>query len=107
MIRKIWWIKYFHNGKPICESAKTHKKMVAKKLLEKREGEISSGRNQSYLYQKVTIGELYYALEADYELSGRSTKKFTASFTKTLGFVTIYFSNPQTSLIGSGLLISM
>ena len=41
---KIFWIKYYHNGKPICQSAKTHKKMVAKKVLDRREAEISSGK---------------------------------------------------------------
>jgi integrase len=72
---KTYWIKYYHNGKPISESAKTHKKMVAKKLLERREGEISSGKMPGYLFEKVTFTELYDDLEADYEYKGQDTSR--------------------------------
>ncbi len=40
----IWWLKYYQNGKPIYESSKSDKKMVAKKVLEQREGEIAQGK---------------------------------------------------------------
>ena len=33
----VWWIKYYHNGQPIFESSKSHKKTTVKKLLEQRE----------------------------------------------------------------------
>ena len=39
-----YWIKYYRNGKSYRESSKTTKKMVAKKLLDRREGEIAQGK---------------------------------------------------------------
>lgn len=39
----IYWIKYYSNGKPYRESTKSSKEADAKRLLKKREGEISGG----------------------------------------------------------------
>ena len=40
----IFWIKYHKNGKPFYESSKSKKESDAKRLLKKREGEISQGK---------------------------------------------------------------
>jgi len=32
-----YWIKYYRNGKPYCESSKSHKETDAEKLLRRRE----------------------------------------------------------------------
>ena len=37
----VFWLKYYKNGKPYRESAKTEKETEAKRLLKMREGEIS------------------------------------------------------------------
>ena len=37
----IYWIKYYRNGKPYRETTKSKKETDAKRLLKKREGEIS------------------------------------------------------------------
>ena len=39
-----YWLKYYRNGKPYYESTKSSKETEAKKLLRKREGEISEGK---------------------------------------------------------------
>ena len=41
---KTYWIKYYRNGKPYRESTKSKKEADAKRLLKKREGEISQGK---------------------------------------------------------------
>ncbi|MFC1815162.1 hypothetical protein ACFL0M_04300 [Thermodesulfobacteriota bacterium] len=38
---KTYWIKYYRNGKPYYESSGSKKDADAKRLLKKREGEIS------------------------------------------------------------------
>ena len=55
---KVWLIKYYHRGKPIVESSRSTKKMVAKALLDRREGEIAEGRIPGIRFDKVTFDEL-------------------------------------------------
>lgn len=40
----VYWIKYYRNSKPYYESSKSRKEADAKRLLKKREGEISDGK---------------------------------------------------------------
>ena len=72
---KTGWVQYYENGKKIRESAKTQKKMVAKKLLEQREGDIASGKTPGFYFDKVTYDQLADALEKDYKLNGRKSLK--------------------------------
>lgn len=67
---KTWWVQYYENGKKIRESAKTQKKMVAKKLLEQREGDIAKGKTPGFYFDKVTYDQLADAMVRDYELNG-------------------------------------
>ena len=41
---KVYWIQYYRNGKPYRETTKSKKEADAKRLLRKREGEISEGK---------------------------------------------------------------
>jgi len=41
---KTYWIQYYRNGKPYRESTKIIKEADAKRLLKRREGEISEGK---------------------------------------------------------------
>jgi integrase len=70
---RIWWIKYSKNGRPICESSRTDKKMVATVLLKQREGEIAQGRNPGIYFDRVSLGELLEELQHDYELAERKS----------------------------------
>ncbi|UCD32202.1 MAG: hypothetical protein JSW04_05670 [Desulfobacterales bacterium] len=40
----VYWIKYYRNSKPYYESSKSRKEADAKRLLKKREDEISDGK---------------------------------------------------------------
>ena len=40
---KIWWIKYYRDGKPMRESSESEKVSVARDLLKDREGNIVKG----------------------------------------------------------------
>ena len=55
---KMWWIKYYKNGKPYRESTGTDKKMVAKKVLDRKEGDIAQGMVPGIQFDKVTFDEL-------------------------------------------------
>jgi integrase len=65
----VWWIKYYRNGRYYRESTKTTKKMVAQKLLERREGEIAQGKMPSILFEKVTFEELAEDFVRDYRIN--------------------------------------
>jgi len=54
----VYWLKYYRNGKPYRESAKTEKETEAKRLLKKREGEISEGKIPGVHFDKVKFNYL-------------------------------------------------
>ena len=72
-LSKVWTLKYHHNGKPIRESSRSTKKMIAKKLLEQREGEIAQGKVPGVHFDKVALDELTDDLLADYRINGRKS----------------------------------
>ena len=71
-----YWLQYYHHGKQIRESSKTSKKMIAKKLLEKREGRIAEGRLPGIYFEKVTFQELADDLINDYIINGKKTTRW-------------------------------
>lgn len=54
----VWWIKYYRAGKPYRESSKSTKEADAKRLLKRREGEISEGKLPGIYFDKVRWDEL-------------------------------------------------
>jgi integrase len=66
---KVWWIKYYKNGKSFRESSKTTKKMVAKKLLDRREGEIAQGKIPGVQFEKISFDELAEDFLRDYRIN--------------------------------------
>ena len=69
-----WWIKYYRNGKPYQESSKSGKEAEAKKLLKKREGEISEGKIPGVYFDRVRFEDLAESLLSDYRLNERKSK---------------------------------
>lgn len=69
----VWWIKYYRNGKPYRESSGTTKKMVAKKLLDRREGEISQGKLPGIQFEKIRFDELADAFLQDYQINQKKS----------------------------------
>jgi len=66
---KNYSIKYYRNGKPYVESTHSDKLEVAKRLLKKREGEISEGRLPGICFDRVEFDELAGELVSDYEIN--------------------------------------
>jgi integrase len=73
----IYWIKYYRNGKPYRESTKSKKEADAKRLLKKREGEISSGKLPGIHFDRVMFDELAEDHLNDLEINHRKTVKRT------------------------------
>ncbi len=68
-----WWIKYYQNGKCFRESSKSTSKMVAKKLLARKEGEIAQGLAPSIQFEKVTFDELSEEYLTDYKINKKKS----------------------------------
>jgi integrase len=70
---KVFWIKYYRSGKPYRESTGSHKEGDAKRLLKKREGEISNGKLPGIYFDKVKFDELADGLLLDYKINQRKS----------------------------------
>jgi integrase len=68
-----WWIKYHKNGKPYYESTHTDKEKEAKRLLQKREGDIAQGKTPGIYYDKVKFDRIAELYLTDYKLKERKT----------------------------------
>lgn len=66
---KTYWVKYYRNGKPYRESTRSTKEAEAKRLLKKREGEISQGKPPGVYFDRVRFDELADNLLADYRVN--------------------------------------
>ncbi len=69
----VYWLKYYRNGKPYRESAKTEKETEAKRLLKKREGEISEGKIPGVYYDRIRFGTLVEDFLTDYRINNRKS----------------------------------
>lgn len=66
---KVYWVKYYRNGKPYYESSHSDKVEVAKRILNKREGEISQGKLPGIYFDKVRFDELADDFLVDYRIN--------------------------------------
>lgn len=70
---RIWWIKYYQNGKSFRESSKSENAADARRLLRKREGEIGTGNFWGPRVKQVRFDELAGDYLNDYRANGRKT----------------------------------
>ena len=70
---KVWWVKYYKNGKSFRESSNSTKKMVAKKFLDRREGEIAQGKVPGVQFEKTSFEELAEDFLRDYRINKRKS----------------------------------
>lgn len=70
---KVFWIKYYRNGKPFYESSGSEKETDAKKLLKSREGAIVEGKFHGLKVERITFDELAEDLLNDYRVNGRKS----------------------------------
>lgn len=68
---RIYWVKYYRNGKPYQESSHSDKRRVAERLLKAREGEISQGKLPGICFERVLWDELADDLRLDYLVNER------------------------------------
>jgi len=64
-----YWIQYYRNGKPYRESTRGTKEADAKRLLKKREGEISEGKLPGIYFDRVRFEELAEDFLTDYRIN--------------------------------------
>ena len=69
----IFWIKYYRNGKPYCESTGSTKETRARDLLKKREGEISKDELPGICFDKIRFDELAQDFLTDYRINKKRT----------------------------------
>lgn len=65
---KVWWIKYYRDGKPFYESSGSSERKDAVTLLQKRLGEIAANTHPGISPRLVTMGHLFDLVLADYKL---------------------------------------
>ncbi len=85
---KTYWIQYYRNGKPYRESTKSKKEADAKRLLKRREGEISQGKLPGIYFDKVRFDELAEGFLRDYRINNR---KSLVRAKRSAGHLKIYF----------------
>jgi len=67
-----YWLKYYRNGKPYYESTKSSKETDAKRLLKRREGEISEGKLPGVYFDRVRFDELAEGFLTDYRINKKN-----------------------------------
>ena len=70
---KIYWIKYYCNGKPYRESSKSTKESDAVRLLRRREGDIANGKMPGVVFDRVRFEEIAEGYILDYKINGKKT----------------------------------
>ena len=89
---KVYWIQYYRNGKPYRETTKSQKEADAKRLLKKREGEISDGKLPGIYFDRVTFDELAEGFLRDYRINNR---KSLVRAERSTGHLKRYFEGYQ------------
>jgi integrase len=69
----VYWVKYYRNGKAYRETSKTNKEGVAKRLLKKREGEISEGKIPGVYFDRIKFNDLAEDFLTDYRINGKKS----------------------------------
>ena len=69
----MYWIKYYRNGKSFYESSHSDKKEIAKRLLQRREGEIAKGELPGIRFEKIRFDELAEDFLTDYRINRKKS----------------------------------
>ena len=67
---RIWWIKYYRNGKPIREGTGSAKETEARRILKEREGRVAAGRPLLPHVDRLRYEEIARDLRAHYQTTG-------------------------------------
>jgi integrase len=69
----IWWIKFYHNGRPFRESSGSENYQDAERLLKRRQGEIAVGRFAGLGPERIRVRDLLNMVLDDYRVNERRT----------------------------------
>lgn len=67
---RIWWVKYYANGRPIRESTGVEKETEARRFLKGREGRVADGQPILPRVDRVRYEEVATDLRRHYETTG-------------------------------------
>jgi len=67
------WIKYYQHGRPVRESTGTTNKVVARRVLRSREGDVERGVPINPKMGLITFEDAAEDLLNDYKVNGRKT----------------------------------
>jgi integrase len=70
---RIWYIKYYRNGRPFRECAGSTKEADAIELLKTRQGEIATGTFAGLGYKRITFDDLSRELLTDYKINNKKS----------------------------------
>ena len=70
---EVYWVKYYRNGKSYRETSKSTKESEAKRLLKKREGEISEGKIPGVYFDRIKFNDLADDFLTDYRINGKKS----------------------------------
>ena len=68
-----WWMKYYDNGRPVCQSTGTFERREAKSALQKAEHRVLEGQRVTPRMQRTKFEELIEDFKQDYTLRGLRT----------------------------------
>jgi hypothetical protein len=70
---RVWWIKYYRNGRMMRESSHSNREASAKRILAMREGDIAHGIPVTPRLMRVTVAELLEDVKNDYKVNGKKS----------------------------------
>src|SRR5204863_9572014 len=69
----VYWVKYYRNGRPYRESTSSTLERDAKDLLNRRLGDIASGRPMNPRADRIKVSQLLDDLLTEYEVNERAS----------------------------------
>ncbi len=79
-----WWIQYYHRGKRYRESSNSDSKMIARYLLQQREGDIAEGKIPALVYERTKFKDLVKLIVDDYARNEKKSEERLRSSIKRL-----------------------
>jgi integrase len=74
----VWWVKVYQHGKPLYESSKSDSYEVAKRLMQRLEGDVARGVRITAPAQQLTAAEAFTRVLEDYAVNRRRSEGDTA-----------------------------
>ena len=70
-----WWIKFYHDGRPVYDSTGTTDKAEARRVLKRREGQIVSGMYHGPQVARTRFENLIEGIRQDYAVNDRRSTR--------------------------------